>query len=175
MKMRLAQIAEIPLIIQSTLESVSKTFDGFLPPEPESQIEIEQTAVENEYAASIDSLDSDSKDENQEFEEDAIRSELSLSLSEKSKSDEPAKEEFLESEHETTPECEPTEEQIIKMEKQVKMQELERSWPWADQQKKVYKRSNYQIASSSSLIQNRIKQLNEQQLISFYKNEHRID
>ena len=124
MKMRLAQIAEIPLIIQSTLESVSKTFDGFLPPEPEPepQIEIERNADENDDVISVDSLDSDNagKEENQEFEEDAIRSELSLSLSEYWKSDEPAKDEFLESEHETTPEV-ALEEEIIKTEKQMKV------------------------------------------------------
>ncbi|KAG4067796.1 hypothetical protein HA402_010482 [Bradysia odoriphaga] len=172
MKMRLAQIAEIPLIIQSTLESVSKTFEGFLPAEPEP--EIQQDPIEGDDAISVDSLDE--REVNQDFEDDAIRSELSLTMSEYSKSDERAKEDDCpESEHEPTPEVEPTEEQILKMEKQVKMQELERSWPWGDQQKKVYKRSNYQITPGSSLIQNRIKQLNEQQLISFYKNDHRID
>lgn len=121
MKMRLAQIAEIPLIIQSTLESVSKTFDGFLPSEPEPQIEIQRDAVEYDDALSIDSLDPGCKDDSQEFEDDAIRSELSLTLSEYSKSEERAKEDFPESEHETTPEVEPTEEQIIKMEKQIKV------------------------------------------------------
>lgn len=118
--MRLAQIAEIPLIIQSTLESVSKTFEGFLPPEPEPSVE--QNAIETDDVISIDSLDaSDSKETNQEFEDDALRSELSLTLSEYSKSDERAKDDFQESEHETTPEVEPTEEQIMKTEKQVKV------------------------------------------------------
>lgn len=122
MKMRLAQIAEIPLIIQSTLESVSKTFEGFLPPEPEPEPEPElPIEIEHDDAISIDSLDPDSKEANQEFEEDAIRSELSLTLSEYSKSDERSKEDFLESEHETTPEVEPTEDQIMKMEKQIKV------------------------------------------------------
>lgn len=126
MKMRLAQIAEIPLIIQSTLESVSKTFEGFLPPEPEQEpeIEIHQNTVDNDDAISVDSLESESKEVNQEFEEDAIRSELSLTLSEYSKSDERSKEDFIESEHETTPEVdevEPTEDQVIKMEKQIKV------------------------------------------------------
>lgn len=118
MKMRLAQIAEIPLIIQSTLESVSKTFEGFLPPEPEPEQSIE---IENDDALSVDSLDPDSKDGHLEFEEDAIRSELSLTLSECSKSDERSKDDFLESEHETTPEVEPTEDQLMKMEKQIKV------------------------------------------------------
>ncbi len=123
MKKRLAQIAEIPLIIQSTLESVSKTFEGFLPPEPEQepQIEIQRDAIENDDIISIDSLDPDSKETNQDFEDDAIRSELSLTLSEYSKSDERAKDDFPESEHETTPEVEPTEDQIMRMEKQVKV------------------------------------------------------
>lgn len=130
MKMRLAQIADIPLIIQSTLESVSKTFEGFLPPEPEPPIQ--QDVAENDDVISIDSLDPDSKESNQEFEDDAIRSELSLTLSEYSKSDERAKEDFLESEHETTPEVEvePTEEQIIKMEKQIKVKKIKESISW---------------------------------------------
>lgn len=123
MKKRLAQIAEIPLIIQSTLESVSKTFEGFLPPEPEPEPEIQRNEVENDDALSIDSLDADSKEVDQEFEDDGIRSELSLTLSEYSKSDERAKEDFIDSEHDTTPEVEvePTEEQIVKMEKQIKV------------------------------------------------------
>lgn len=121
--MRLAQIAEIPLIIQSTLESVSKTFEGFLPAEPEP-LEIQPDPVEDDDVISVDSLDasSDARDVvNQDFEDDAIRSELSLSMSEYSKSDERAKDDFPESEHEPTPEVEPTEEQILRMEKQIKV------------------------------------------------------
>lgn len=121
--MRLAQIAEIPLIIQSTLESVSKTFEGFLPAESEPQTDVQQEPVEGDDAISVDSLDAsdDARDVNQDFEDDAIRSELSLTMSEYSKSEERAKEDFPESEYEPTPEVEPTEEQILKMEKQVKV------------------------------------------------------
>lgn len=134
MKMRLAQIAEIPLIIQSTLESVSKTFEGFLPPEPEPEPQIPQQndATDTDDIISIDSLDaSDAKEtDRDESEEDGIRSELSLTSSEYSKDedgdddDEGVKDDCTESEHEPTPELEPTEEQIMKMEKQVKVRHL---------------------------------------------------
>lgn len=75
MQQKLAQIATIPIIIQSTLQSVSRTFDAFLPAAPPSvmpslhlssvsalESEILEGIDEIEDCISIDSLENSSAD-----------------------------------------------------------------------------------------------------------------
>lgn len=66
MQQKLAQIATIPIIIQSTLQSVSRTFEAFLPPAPDSNHM--QIINEMDDSISVDSLEDSSSDDDDDDE-----------------------------------------------------------------------------------------------------------
>lgn len=63
MQQKLAQIATIPIIIQSTLQSVSRTFEAFLPPSNANEPKYMTIIDEIDDSISIDSLENSSSDE----------------------------------------------------------------------------------------------------------------
>lgn len=132
MQKRLAQIAQIPGIIQSTLESVSRTFDEFLPNYDNKYIDGEDIADD---IISLDSLDhyddnnltrnidqdivKDIETQSQDDDVDQINDEKSEIEDANSISNE--NEALTDFSLEPTPEPEPTEEQLLKIEKQNKV------------------------------------------------------
>lgn len=116
MQRRLSQIAQIPLIIQSTLDAVARSFDDFLPPEevvaeaPLTLIDlsafVEATSPKGDDQLSVNNDDNNAED---------IDSPEAI-VAEESEEPIPVPEE-LEPEPEVQVEPEPTEEEIQRMEK----------------------------------------------------------
>lgn len=139
MQRRLSQIAAIPNIIQSTLESVAKTFDAFLPPEPiiksstpsETQTPIDDTlsidSLDNNYSTTTTGDDSTEAAVAEQTDDSVVvdyendgPNDVQLSMD--FEANEPIISEVLiEFTPEPTPEPELTEEQILKLEKQIKV------------------------------------------------------
>ena len=121
MHKRLAQIAEIPVIIQSTLIAVAKTFDGLLedPICSSSDNLLEVNAINNDIEDPIsnDSLEIESEDENSGPRNNNEDQEGADELNSESEIDE-----LVEFTPEPIPEPpEPTEEELAKLEKQKKV------------------------------------------------------
>lgn len=118
MQKRLAQIAQIPIIIQTTLDAVSKTFDEFLPPidtdpepQPSSSVEVPQISIDETEALENDPSEIDTTDE-------IIMEDIDDSMFEDVNKDNAKLIEFT---PEPTPEPELTEQQILRLEKQIKV------------------------------------------------------
>lgn len=174
MQKRLAQIAQIPLMIQSTLDSVTKTFEEFLPTTEEHLANEDESIVDTHTGdknlseiASILEHQQDRNDDDDIGKIDVDDDDHDVTVTNVNANDEletiMANIEDVQNEFpitfspEPTPEPELTEEQIIRLEKQIKvrvmysrnkcnfsqfflqMKELERSWPWGDQEKRIYK------------------------------------
>lgn len=138
MQRKLSEIAEIPKILSTTLETVSQTFDKIVKPSED------EDEVENDTCSEIDSLDSlDYDDESDEPSEN-----------------DPEEEETPESDYVSDPseevsnycytfrlnwcnvpevKIDPTPEEKERAEKQEKLSKVEKSWPWADREKIIYK------------------------------------
>ncbi|KAL5285388.1 hypothetical protein ACFFRR_007235 [Megaselia abdita] len=164
MQRKLSEIAEIPKILSTTLETVSQTFDKLVKPGCEDE-------VENDTCSEIDSLDSlDYDDESDEhFENDPEETPESDYVSDPSE--------------EVSNYCytfrlnwcnvpevkiDPTPEEKEKAEKQEKLNKVEKSWPWADREKIIYKQSSCHLLDKPmGLVKNRIEQLKEQHMVAF--------
>lgn len=132
MQRKLSEIAEIPKILSTTLESVSQTFDKI----------VKHSDDENDTCSEIDSLDSlDYDDESDE-------------LSENDPEETPESDYVSDPSEEVSNYCytfrlnwcnvpevkiDPTPEEKEKTEKQEKLSKVEKSWPWADREKIIYK------------------------------------
>lgn len=127
MQKRLAQIAQIPLIIQSTLDSVTKTFDEFLSPiddaDPESNIttsaDVEQTVDEKDTPEN-DRSEMNATDEIIMEDHDDLMFE-NVAVSEVIEDNA----RLIEFTPEPTPEPELTEGQILRLEKQIKVSTID--------------------------------------------------
>lgn len=136
MQKKLSEIAEIPKILSSTLETVSQTFDKIVKPEGSEH------ENENDTCSEIDSLDSlDYDDESDEHfdnepEETPESDYVSVSSEEVSNYCYTFRLNWC-----NVPEVkiDPTPEEKEKLEKQEKLSKVEKSWPWADREKIIYK------------------------------------
>ncbi|XP_055849013.1 glutamic acid-rich protein isoform X3 [Episyrphus balteatus] len=197
MQRKLSEIAEIPKILSSTLETVSQTFEKFLPPEPSSHKQT-KTAYESDEMDSMsdendeilsepDSLEMECKYKDLTPESDYVSeindfdNDRTETNEDDSECDEDEEQQYtwnssnvpevnIEEETEEEEE-EPTEEDLIRLEKQEKMEKLERAWPWADREKIVYKQSTCHLVPRQPLgiVEERIKLLAKQNLPGFYE------
>uniref|UniRef100_A0A336LX79 CSON008447 protein n=1 Tax=Culicoides sonorensis TaxID=179676 RepID=A0A336LX79_CULSO len=146
MQKKLQAIANIPTVIQMAIDEVAKVLEKFVPPEPEIE---EPSDDESDYAVTVESL----------FDESEVMDVISQADWDE--------DEQVESEEEREPEI--SEEEKQRIEKMQRMKKLDKSWPWGDQAKPVHKISNYTLSRSHDIIEKRIKQLNQTEVLSFYK------
>ncbi|XP_055694947.1 uncharacterized protein LOC129796851 [Lutzomyia longipalpis] len=175
MQKRLAEIAAIPIQIQATLENVTKTMEKLLPPEQSPEVlsedesdygyeEIEQyddsyrfDQNENEDTASDRTEDAvvDELDDSEDYveEEQAVVSSASVS-------------EICDNEPESG---------CVSATPEDRSEGVWSSWPWSEPAKVVPRRSNCHLVPRTSMIKNRIKQLNEKQVLAPYtRNEQNV-
>ncbi|XP_037911021.1 uncharacterized protein LOC119651482 [Hermetia illucens] len=169
---KLAEIAEIPKLLQSTLETVSKTVEHAMPSESlqHDLQDISESITENYAYAKTELSEYEYVENNYEFSEDGEEYEDcyyedSLDSDDSSYDDEEVDEEpklLPELEvvvEEPTPE--PTEEDLLKREKREKILKVEKSWPWEDRKKVIHKFSNIRLAPSVSMVKERIQQFDK--------------
>ncbi|XP_063699315.1 PDZ and LIM domain protein 5-like isoform X2 [Culicoides brevitarsis] len=147
MQKKLAAISNIPSVIQMAIEEVAKVLEKFIPPEPEVE---EPSEDESDYAVTVESL----------FDESEVMDVIS-------QADWDEEEQIESAEEDAEPEI--SEEERQRIAKLQRVEKLEKSWPWGDQAKPVHKISNYTLSSSHDIIEKRIKQLNQSEVLSLYK------
>ncbi|XP_059610202.1 uncharacterized protein LOC132257354 [Phlebotomus argentipes] len=175
MQKRLAEIAAIPIQIQATLENVTKTMENLLPERSPEMSDNESDCGYEEIEQYDDSYRFDKKDE-----ED--------SSSEKTDADDvdPLDTEEDDVEEEAAAVSSASVSEICDNEPEsgcasATPEDLQRpdgvwsSWPWSEQPKAIPRRSNCHLVPRTSMIQNRIKLLNEKQVLAPYtRSEHNV-
>ncbi|XP_055905246.1 glutamic acid-rich protein isoform X3 [Eupeodes corollae] len=198
MQRKLSEIAEIPKILSSTLETVSQTFDKFLPPQPQNSYkqhnsyesdELDSVSDENDDVLSEpDSLEMECKYKDLTPESDYVSETHDFDLNETETETETNEDDSEDDEEQqytwnssNIPEVnieetedeerEPTEEDLMRQEKQEKMEKLERAWPWADREKIIYRQSTCHLVPRQPLgiVEDRIKLLAKQNLSALYE------
>ena len=163
MQRRLSELALIPDQIQDTLMSVAKAMQKFLPPGSLIVTDPVEHQLE-EIDQYDDSYRFDEKVQEEEEEEAVATEDEGEELEE-----DPAGESTEDPEEAVNEEREAENKEETPPEEPEKPNPFERKWPWSSQERNTFKRSNFQGYRSSSMIQNRIKQLNQKELFATYR------
>ncbi|GAB0094932.1 hypothetical protein DMENIID0001_102580 [Sergentomyia squamirostris] len=178
MQKRLAEIAAIPIQIQATLENVTKTMEKLLPnPQPLDLSDNESDYGYEEIEQYDDSYRFDKKDADEEDlvsvpeSDNTDADQLDLEDDDDDDDDDVEEEAAAVSSTSISDICENEPESGCVSATPEDLQRQEGAWscwPWKEQPKIVHRRSNCHLVPRTSMIQNRIKQLNEQQILAPY-------
>ncbi|XP_077287955.1 uncharacterized protein LOC143912535 isoform X2 [Arctopsyche grandis] len=150
MQRQLAALCALPAALQKSLTAVSERIYRLLPPEQEPEPEPE---AESEPVSEVV--------ENDEEYEDLSVAEPNSEREQITEEVEVESEEEIEPEPESEPESEPelTVEEMERIEKLRKMEELNRAWPWGDEIKPVYKISDRYKVPHSKVFNKKIQSI----------------
>lgn len=160
MQRRLSQIAQIPLIIQTALETVTKAFEQFLPDDGEIEAAADELQQTEAALAGLSLDDDDDDDDARPAESCASDTEYDASDTDYERSSivagEPAEADegvsFVDDETEQPPQVDPNvalleaerereaaELKLLREQKLQKINKLDQSWPWGNMEKKIHR------------------------------------